>query len=276
MEDMALRDKGVEEDVYIKLASEPALIIQVSFLSISFTIASQDPTALLHRTRAIMNLIIIFPFAFALFASTSALPATVEATKDVDFHAFPEFAGLEDLAQLVGNDTLDSEDGNEITSRDPAAAQAGQCTLANLKKTMFDYSKSFLLVNQYNKDVPSTSSQNQHISSGMSEFQSARNAKSPSCFDWYSNKCTLSPDRPLGFDFIPPCQRHDFGDTNFAKKNQWNPVNKARTDWRFRTDLWAVCDKLTGWKNVLKRATCVVVANKYADAVVMFDPATDL
>lgn len=276
MEDMALRDKGVEEDVYIKLASEPALIIQVSFLSISFTIASQDPTALLHRTRAIMNLIIIFPFAFALFASTSALPATVEATKDVDFHAFPEFAGLEDLAQLVGNDTLDSEDGNEITSRDPAAAQAGQCTLANLKKIMFDYSKSFLLVNQYNKDVPSTSSQNQHISSGMSEFQSARNAKSPSCFDWYSNKCTLSPDRPLGFDFIPPCQRHDFGDTNFAKKNQWNPVNKARTDWRFRTDMWAVCDKLTGWKNVLKRATCVVVANKYADAVVVFDPATDL
>jgi hypothetical protein len=110
----------------------------------------------------------------------------------------------------------------------------------------------------------------------MSEFQSARNAKSPSCFDWYSNKCTLSPDRPLGFDFIPPCQRHDFGDTNFAKKNQWNPVDKARTDWRSRTDMWAVYDKLTGWKDVLKRATCVVVANKYADAVVVFNPATDL
>jgi hypothetical protein len=110
----------------------------------------------------------------------------------------------------------------------------------------------------------------------MAEFQAARNARSPSCFDWYSNACTLSPDRPLGFNFIPPCQRHDFGDTNFSNKKQWNPVNKARTDWKFRTDMWAVCDKLTGLKNILKRATCMVVANKYADAVVLFNPATDL
>ena len=110
----------------------------------------------------------------------------------------------------------------------------------------------------------------------MDKFQKARNAKNPSCFDWYSNACTLSPDRPLGFNFIPPCQRHDFGDTNFFKKKQWNPVNKARTDWKFRTDMWAVCDKLTGLKNILKRATCMVVANKYADAVVLFNPATDL
>jgi hypothetical protein len=110
----------------------------------------------------------------------------------------------------------------------------------------------------------------------MAEFQSARHARSPSCFDWYSNACTFSPDRPLGFNFIPPCQRHDSGDTNSANKIQWNPINKARTDWSSRTDMWAVCDKLTGWKNVLKRATCMVVANKYADAVVVFDPATDL
>jgi hypothetical protein len=96
-----------------------------------------------------MNFIIIFPLAFALCASTLVLPATVEATKDVDFHAFPEFAGLEDLAQLVGNDTLDSEDENEIASRDPAAAQAGQCTLANLKKIMFDYSKSLVTQTSY-------------------------------------------------------------------------------------------------------------------------------
>lgn len=90
------------------------------------------------------------------------------------------------------------------------------------------------------------------------------------------NAYTLSPDRPLGFNFIPPCQRQDFGDTNFAAKNQWNPVNKLRTDWRFCTDMWAVCDNFTGWENVLKRATCMVVASKYAIAAVVFHPVTDL
>jgi hypothetical protein len=110
----------------------------------------------------------------------------------------------------------------------------------------------------------------------MSEFQAARNAKSPSCFDWHSNACTLSPDRPLGFNFIPPCQRHDFGDTNFGKKNQWNPVNKARTDWRFRTDMLDVCATYKGLKNLAKRALCTMLANDYANAVVVANPATDL
>ncbi|GAB7326753.1 hypothetical protein MBLNU13_g10699t1 [Cladosporium sp. NU13] len=179
-----------------------------------------------------MILIVLLPFAFTLFASILALPASAEPTKDVDFHAFPEFAGFDDIDQLLGNDTE-----SDIEERDPAAASRRSC---------------------------------------MAEFQSARNAKSPSCFDWYSNACTLSPDRPLGFNSIPPCQRHDFGDTNFSKRKQWNPVNKLRTDWKFRTDMWAVCDKLTELKNVLKRATCMVVANKYADAVVLFNPVTDL
>ncbi|KAM0708665.1 hypothetical protein Q7P35_005317 [Cladosporium inversicolor] len=191
-----------------------------------------------------MNLLATLPLAFALFSLVLALPTTTEPTTDVDYHIFPELAGFDNLEQLVGNDTE-----SDIEERDPAAA-ASPCTLAKIKKLMFG--------------------------SSMAEFQSARNAKSPSCFDWYYNKCTLSPDRPLGFNFIPPCQRHDFGDTNFSKKKQWNPVNKARTDWKFRTDMWAVCDRLTGWKNVLKRATCMVVANKYADAVVVFNPATDL
>lgn len=215
-----------------------------------------------------MNLIVFFPLAFALFASVLALPTTTEPTSDVDYHVFPELAGFDNLDQLVGNDTE-----SDLEERDPAAA-ASPCTLAKIKKLMFDSSKSSPYPLSAPKDPKCPISNTHHP--GMAEFQSARNAKSPSCFDWYSNKCTLSPDRPLGFNFIPPCQRHDFGDTNFSKKKQWNPINKARTDWKFRTDMWAVCDKLTGWKNILKRATCMVVANKYADAVVVFNPATDL
>jgi hypothetical protein len=84
-----------------------------------------------------MKLVVILPSVFALFASVLALPATPEPTTDVDFHAFPEFAGFDNIEQLVGNDTE-----SDIEERDPAAAQAGQCTLANLKKIMFDYSES--------------------------------------------------------------------------------------------------------------------------------------
>lgn len=87
-----------------------------------------------------MILIVLLPFAFTLFASILALPASAEPTKDVDFHAFPEFAGFDDIDQLLGNDTE-----SDIEERDPAAAQAGPCTLAPIKKIMFDYSESFFL-----------------------------------------------------------------------------------------------------------------------------------
>jgi hypothetical protein len=110
----------------------------------------------------------------------------------------------------------------------------------------------------------------------MSEFQDARNAQSPSCFDWSSDACTLSPDRPLDFDFIPPCQRHDFGNANFKANGQWNLANKASTDWRYRTDMFDVCATYEGLNGLAQRALCTVLANNYAIAVVVANPATDL
>jgi hypothetical protein len=49
----------------------------------------------------------------------------------------PKLAGFDNLDQLVVNDTE-----SDIEERDPAAAPAGQCTLANLKKIIFDNSKA--------------------------------------------------------------------------------------------------------------------------------------
>jgi hypothetical protein len=120
------------------------------------------------------------------------------------------------------------------------------------------------------------SSSNTDTPKGITEFEAARNAKSPSCFNWDSDKCTLSPDRPAKFNFVPSCHRHDFGCTNFEKKNQWNPVNKARTDWNFRTDMLDECAKYKGFSKLAKRALCTVLANKYAEAVFAFNPPTDL
>jgi hypothetical protein len=96
-----------------------------------------------------MNLIVLLPLALALFTLVIALPATVEPPpKDIDFHVFPEFAGLDSLDQLTDNSALDGEDDDDIEARSPEAAAAGQCTLANLKKIMFDYSKSTSLFPQ--------------------------------------------------------------------------------------------------------------------------------
>jgi hypothetical protein len=99
--------------------------------------------------QATMNLTIVLPLALALLASVLALPATVEPPpKEVDFHIFPEFAGFDSLEQLAGNSTLndDEDDGYDIHARSPEAAAAGECTLANLKKIMFDYSESTALI----------------------------------------------------------------------------------------------------------------------------------
>jgi hypothetical protein len=93
-----------------------------------------------------MNLTIVLPLALALLASVLALPATVEPPpKEVDFHIFPEFAGFDSLEQLAGNSTTRTR-GSDIQVRSPEAAAAGKCTLANLKKIMFDYSESTALI----------------------------------------------------------------------------------------------------------------------------------
>ena len=92
-----------------------------------------------------MNLLIALPLAFALLVSVLALPATVDPAKDVDFHMFPEFAGLENLDQLASNSTeAEDDDEEDLEARSPASAAASPCTLKVLKKIMFDYSKNCL------------------------------------------------------------------------------------------------------------------------------------
>jgi hypothetical protein len=51
----------------------------------------------------------------------------------------------------------------------------------------------------------------------IANFITARNNNNPSCFNWTSDACTDSPDAPLGNNFKPNCQRHDFGWRNLEK-----------------------------------------------------------
>lgn len=105
----------------------------------------------------------------------------------------------------------------------------------------------------------------------ITQFETERNAHKgkdePKCLNWSSDNCSGIWDKPAGFNFIPACHRHDFGTRNFKRKHQWNIVNKFSTDLNFRTDLLNECAKYTGWKNILKRATCNYLADKYANVV---------
>jgi hypothetical protein len=99
----------------------------------------------------------------------------------------------------------------------------------------------------------------------MAQFQAARNANSPSCFDWSSDGCSDSPDNPLGFNFLPSCERHDFGYRNYKDEGRF-PAYKARIDSNFKKDMDNYCATL----NAIEKAACDGVAEIYYEAVKEF------
>ena len=54
------------------------------------------------------------------------------------------------------------------------------------------------------------------FSDSIQAFEAARNTRQPSNLIWDSDNCSDSPDNPLGFNFVPSCQRHDVSRTLFA------------------------------------------------------------
>jgi hypothetical protein len=80
-------------------------------------------------------------------------------------------------------------------------------------------------------------------------------------FDWSTDYCTDSPDRPFGFDFSLACARHDFGHRNYTAIGQFG-ANKDRIDTGFYDDMKAVCARLSP----VRRTMCGVVAFTYYEA----------
>jgi phospholipase A2-like protein len=60
-------------------------------------------------------------------------------------------------------------------------------------------------------------------------------------FDWSTDYCSSSPDKPAGFDFKLSCYRHDFGYRNYKAAGQFDAA-KARLDSAFYADLGRKCD----------------------------------
>ncbi|MET7639313.1 phospholipase [Streptomyces sp. NPDC005438] len=81
-------------------------------------------------------------------------------------------------------------------------------------------------------------------------------------FDWSTDKCSSSPDNPLGFPFENACIRHDFGYRNYKAAGQF-PANKDRLDSAFYEDLKRVCSQYSG----ASKTSCNALAWTYYQAV---------
>ena len=84
-------------------------------------------------------------------------------------------------------------------------------------------------------------------------------------FDWSTDYCSDSPDKPLGFDFTLPCWHHDFGYRNYKAVGQF-PANKDRVDDMFYADLERVCDTYSS----IVQPACDSLAWTYYEAVHVF------
>jgi hypothetical protein len=95
---------------------------------------------------------------------------------------------------------------------------------------------------------------------GMSDFQYYKKVTPASSqLDWSDDGCSNSPDNPLDFDFMPSCQRHDFGYRNYKKQGRFDEANRKKLDDNFLADLKIMCELEAGF-----RATnCIKIAKTY-------------
>lgn len=79
------------------------------------------------------------------------------------------------------------------------------------------------------------------FSTSISNFLYAKSIKNPGSLDWTDDGCSNSPDAPAGYNFLPSCQRHDFGYRNYKKQGRFTDANRLRIDNNFKSDLYNQC-----------------------------------
>jgi hypothetical protein len=84
-------------------------------------------------------------------------------------------------------------------------------------------------------------------------------------FDWSTDYCSSSPDKPLGYDFTLSCWHHDFGYRNYKAMGQF-PANKDRLDSMFYADMKRKCAAYS----VVLQPPCYSLAWTYYQAVRAF------
>ena len=100
----------------------------------------------------------------------------------------------------------------------------------------------------------------------MMDFQARRGAKLPPELNWESNGCTDSPDEPLEWDFLPSCERHDFGYRNYKEQGRFTDENRKRVDDNFLEDLYSECSA----HGIVSELLCKDLADVYHSSVRAF------
>lgn len=84
-------------------------------------------------------------------------------------------------------------------------------------------------------------------------------------FDWGTDYCSVSPDKPFGFDFHLACWRHDFGYGNYRRAGTF-AANKKRLDVALYEDIKRKCRTYPA----ASRPVCNSLAWIYYQAVSIF------
>ena len=81
------------------------------------------------------------------------------------------------------------------------------------------------------------------FSTSLSGFGSIKNqAPYSGQLDWSDDGCSNSPDNPLGFNFEPACNRHDFGYRNYKRQGRFTESGRLSIDNNFKSDLYNLCN----------------------------------
>lgn len=101
--------------------------------------------------------------------------------------------------------------------------------------------KHFLQAEQANCECSTAVTDELIFEVSMSVFQERRAAKDPECCDWSADGCSWSPDNPFNFNFLPGCERHDFGYRNYKAQDRFTEDARRKIDDNFKSDLYNQC-----------------------------------
>ncbi|CAG8552217.1 5783_t:CDS:1 [Racocetra persica] len=108
----------------------------------------------------------------------------------------------------------------------------------------------------------------------IQQFLDAK-AKGNPKLDFNDDGCSNSPDHPFGFNFLPSCQRHDFGYRNYKNQGRFTEDNRAKIDNNFKKDMFDICKEFKGLKSFLG-VKCRRIAEIYFNAVRAFGNLDDI
>lgn len=198
---------------------------------------------------------VLFLFSFMVLAAAIALPPSSANTQikprtpEVDYESpgYGYEAGITARGNIEDYTILERDViPDHLERREPIWARA----LAFLQRRETNMEATDRLLFVENLDV----------------FLQKKGQKDPASLDWGDNGCTASPDRPMGFNFLPSCQRHDFGYRNYKSQGRFTESNRGRIDNNFKSDMYNECGK----KKPIERELCKGWAKLYYRAVSEF------